>query len=263
MKKIILFLTVFSALLLTSCASYFIRKECEKINWFEQGKKAALAGAFPAADTTVQKCRKAEADIDEGALDRGFKSGRENYCSVGGAFETGKRGETFNYGLCDGVSKAVLEPKHTEGVKAYCQPENGFELGRLGSIYTKICPAKLEKPFLPQYQKGRKLWLTAQLDVLARRSDELAQESLTNRRNLDRRRGDLQIAESRYSSWRALNPPTANNYDQGQAQRFEDQISFIRNDVSSFQIAYDTAERELKQTRQTRSDYEVELKTLP
>lgn len=263
MKKIFQGFLLLSFLGLTSCSSYFIRKECEKLNWFEQGKKAALAGAFPASDSTVQKCRKAEADIDEGALDRGFKAGRENYCSVGGAFETGKKGESFNYSLCDGTPRATLEPKHVEGVKAYCQPENGFELGRQGQIYTKICPIKLEKSFLPEYQKGRKLWLTAQLGILERRTEELTTESEKKRRSLELRKGDLRLTESRYSSWRAINPPTSSNFDQGQAQRFEDQISFIRSDVNSLQMATNAVEQELAQTRKTRNDYELELKTLP
>ncbi len=96
MKRVLLFLLMLS---LTSCASYFKRKECESINWFEHGKKVAMRGEWLNSDKTVSECRKVEAHIQESQLDQGFKNGMERYCSPTAAYMTGKGGDLFSRDL--------------------------------------------------------------------------------------------------------------------------------------------------------------------
>jgi len=44
-----------------------------------------------------------------------------------------------------------------EGVQGYCQPGNGYRLGRSGSHYGGVCPAALEPAFLQAYGHGREI----------------------------------------------------------------------------------------------------------
>ena len=74
----ILFLLSF--LFLTSCANFFIRQECEKINWYQYGQDIAMRGDRVSNDDMVNKCRKAEAEMSESKLDQGFKAGMSRYC---------------------------------------------------------------------------------------------------------------------------------------------------------------------------------------
>ena len=45
-----------------------------------------------------------------------------------------------------------------EGLRVYCQPQNGFDLGARGGSYRGICPTDLEGEFLASYQEGRRLY---------------------------------------------------------------------------------------------------------
>jgi hypothetical protein len=42
------------------------------------------------------------------------------------------------------------------GLVEYCDPKNGFEMGRLGVPYSYVCPAIQEPAFLAEYENGKK-----------------------------------------------------------------------------------------------------------
>lgn len=154
MKKMIL---VLQAFLLTSCANYFVRQECEKMNWYQVGFDAALRGERISNDAFVNKCRKAEAEISESKLDQGFKAGMSRYCQPEGVYATGKSGETFNTDFCEPGQLSLLRKRHSDGINAYCS--DGNQAGLSGKKYKNVCPQNLEKAFLPDYRKGRKKYL--------------------------------------------------------------------------------------------------------
>ena len=45
----------------------------------------------------------------------------------------------------------------SEGLKEYCQPQQGFNLGASGGRYNGVCPAHLEPDFLDAYRTGSQL----------------------------------------------------------------------------------------------------------
>ena len=45
------------------------------------------------------------------------------------------------------------------GVKSYCKPANGYNLGRKGKAYGGVCPGTLEPGFLGAYGDGRSLFI--------------------------------------------------------------------------------------------------------
>lgn len=45
---------------------------------------------------------------------------------------------------------------HLEGVRFFCTPSNGFNLGKQTKTYSDICPKDLEPAFLSQYEAGLK-----------------------------------------------------------------------------------------------------------
>lgn len=47
---------------------------------------------------------------------------------------------------------------HDEGVRVYCQPENGFELGQNGAEYSGVCPADLSIAFQQEYFEGSRFY---------------------------------------------------------------------------------------------------------
>ena len=159
--RFIVLILVYSSLLATlpACTSYFIRKECEKTDWFEYGKGVAMSGNRMSGNTYVRKCEDASTDINYTALDQGFKKGMSDYCRPEIVFATGRKGEFFAPDMCDGDNLRFLKSQHQKGVSGYCQKENGEAAGATGKPYNQICPKDLETAFLPEFRKGRKKYL--------------------------------------------------------------------------------------------------------
>lgn len=67
-----------------------------------------------------------------------------------------------------------------QGVRQYCQPDNGFAVGERGAGYNNVCPAHLQGAFQEAYEEGRQLY-EAQAAIeefkraIARKSDRLQQ----------------------------------------------------------------------------------------
>lgn len=67
-----------------------------------------------------------------------------------------------------------------QGVRQYCQPDNGFVVGERGAGYNNVCPAHLQGAFQEAYEEGRQLYeAQAAIDqfnrTIARKSDRLRQ----------------------------------------------------------------------------------------
>jgi hypothetical protein len=150
---------------LLSCANYFLRKDCESVNWFDYGERLALAGKRVDEDSFVQKCRKADAELAESLLDKGFKKGRDAYCKPEGAFLTGKLGEYLQEELCLGLNVTLLKAEHTRGVREFCNLTNAYSVGSSGKEYNSICPKDLEAPFIREFNRGRKKFLAASIEA--------------------------------------------------------------------------------------------------
>ncbi len=144
---------------LTSCTHYMIRQSCAKVNWYQQGQDIAMRGERISNDHMTTQCRRAEAEIEESKLDQGFKAGMSLYCQPETVYQTGKRGDLFNTELCDTNGMGLRKKRHGEGIEAYCKA--GSTAGLSGNKYKNVCPAKLEKAFMPDYRIGRKKYLLA------------------------------------------------------------------------------------------------------
>lgn len=187
MKKILI---LFSAISLIGCASYFKKKDCEAINWFEHGKKVALSGKWLNSDSVVSECRKVEAEMSESALDQGFKNGMQQYCSSENSYLVGKSGDTFSRDLCEGPQINVLLNQHKKGLADYCAKSNGYNAGISGKKYSGLCPKDLEPAFLPEYRKGRKKFVET---LIANKKAEISEIE----RKISSKQADLWSEESR------------------------------------------------------------------
>ncbi|WP_339913275.1 DUF2799 domain-containing protein [uncultured Brevundimonas sp.] len=55
-----------------------------------------------------------------------------------------------------------------DGLREYCTPVRGFQVGREGSTYAGVCPSQLEVGFLPAYQDGQMVYAAEQAVSSAR-----------------------------------------------------------------------------------------------
>lgn len=147
-----------------SCASYFTRKGCEKVNWFQHAHDVAMHGKRLEEDDRIKQCEKAETDINSAELDRGFKQGMENYCKPETAHAKGAGGDGFNYDFCDSYLTPKLRARHQEGLKKFCQPDAAYAFASNGGIYKNQCPKDMEAAFMKKYRKGRQVYLKNQIN---------------------------------------------------------------------------------------------------
>jgi len=153
------FVLLLPALALSACTSYRVRSECAHTDWYAYGHSAAMEGRRLSGDPKVRQCYDVEGKVDEVALDHGFKEGMANYCEPETVFQTGKKGEFFNQEMCEARVRLLRE--HQAGVRMYCQTANAFAAGAVGKKYNGICPKDLEAAFVPEFNRGRKNFLSA------------------------------------------------------------------------------------------------------
>lgn len=157
-RSIKLSVLISTSILMSSCTSA-LKKQCESTNWFEHGYAVAMSGKPLNSDDLSRNCKKEDYPISESQLDLGFKAGMANYCKPEIVFETGKKGEKLNLEFCNPSEERKLTAKHQEGVAVFCDPSNGYPVGTSGRLYNNICPKNLEKPFLKEFTRGRKVYL--------------------------------------------------------------------------------------------------------
>lgn len=263
MKKCLLILLIFN---LSGCVSYFKRKDCEQVNWYEHGKNIALRGEWVSSDQRVSECRKVEAKIDEAQLDQGFKNGMERYCNPTNSYAVGKGGEPFSRDLCEGPQINSLLREHARGVRDYCDKSNGYSAGSSGKKYKNLCPSDLEKAFLPEYKRGRKKFVEVKIQDLVQSEQDLNNQINMKRMELSMKQSELYRLENemnRLESDRRMYLSSQNlnqvGYVDGRIGSLNGEISSRRHDVQSVQ--YDISDKENKKNKivEELSNYRSEL----
>lgn len=54
--------------------------------------------------------------------------------------------------------RAAYQAGWQQGIAEFCQPDNGFELGRSGEGHANVCPAPQRDAFLAAFERGRSLF---------------------------------------------------------------------------------------------------------
>ncbi|MGZ3769061.1 MAG: DUF2799 domain-containing protein [Bdellovibrio sp.] len=249
MQKLILGLVLVSSL--TGC-SYFKRKSCESNNWFEHGRQIAMRGLRLTGDAKVEECRKVDADISDSQLDLGWKTGQGEYCSLAGAYQTGRKGLVFNGEICNASDFAKLDSENKKGIRDYCTPENGEELGRKGETYEKVCPENLLKRFVLAFNKGRKSYLTKKTEQLKNDLHKNESDLRYQEGRLEAYNAQLRYAEGRLYGLSVNATPqerssAQSQYDsaQGDVHRAQSAVRSLQDSIHNVQSELNNAEREL------------------
>lgn len=118
------------ASLMTGCAT-LDESECRSANWFEFGKNdGALGYSRTRFEEHRQACSKFGLAADTEAWEQGYSAGLEGYCSI----------------------------------------NNGYQIGRRGGYYGRVCPAGLDDDFSSAYALGRDVYeVEQQLDQVSDR----------------------------------------------------------------------------------------------
>lgn len=256
------FLIVTSASAQLGCASYFKRQQCESINWFEHGQSVAMKGQWLNADRMVNECRKAEADVREADLDRGFKSGVQKYCTGANVFMIGKNGDFFSQDICEGPQLSVLLNEHQRGVAEYCAKENGFNAGASGKKYQNICPKKLEDTFLVEYKKGRKKYIQALIENKKEEIQGLETKLASKRNDLSYARGTVASLESQKTLLDVQKNSALALKNTAMTDLLDSQINNLNTNLINSKASLNQTETEVKNLESKKETLRKEISTL-
>jgi hypothetical protein len=129
-----------------------------------------------------------------------------------------------DYGVT--IDSSLYFAGRTEGLKRYCQPENGYRMGETGKHYHNVCTSK---KFYENYRLGKKVYgLKQESYKLDRKIVELESQindlSLTKDERL-RLEGEMRANQSRLNS---LNINLARTQDQAERLRILEEINQLQ-----------------------------------
>lgn len=258
-------LLTFMVLGLVACSG--IKKKCEKTNWYDYGFKIAKSGKRLTGDKFIAQCQEAEAKIKHADMDAGWKAGRSNYCKPKMVYNLGKSGEFFNPDLC-GENLRTLKKQHEKGVHAFCQKDSAYKHGASGKVYNKICPAALEANFLPEYYRGRKVYLQEQIDIHNDKVKQLDEQAQAKRDAVRRKQTELlSLPDSKIRRTVRKYDPLTKTYVEEMVEEENESVKSQRRDI---QWDIDRLEREInsfqnekRKTQEHIRNLRTELRSIP
>jgi hypothetical protein len=167
------------------------------------------------------------------------------YCLPDVVFQNGKSGNFFNSEMCEGQGVAQLKLKHASGVNEYCQKSNGYNAGTVGRPYNKICPATLEKDFLPEFNRGRRRYLAT---VKSQNDQQIAEYN----RELSKVQNELNYKQGLLTGLRVV---TATN----QTKEQQEKLNKLSSEVSSLQSQSSSIERKKQSLQSKNREIEIEM----
>lgn len=250
---------IIMAFFTTSCASYFLKKRCEKTNWYQLGYDSAMKGERAASNPFVGECERAEGVVRHDDLSRGFKAGMGNYCTLKTAFSKGREGEKFNLEFCDSGKLRKLKSQFKSGVIALCT-KDGYKFGASGKVYSNQCEKKLERKFLVKYKKGRKKYLKGEI----RRKRDAINSIETEVYELERDRSAIQSQLTLLPTGKVMKKertydPVTRTYRE-EVRMTEDEETKRKKEMLQGKVA--GKNREITKSRDRRKALQNEIRTL-
>jgi len=155
--KVALILLLASALSACSSGGTKEHASCERTDWYEIGRRDGSQGA------TSDKLAQHQARCGEALRDE---------------------------------SETMYTNGRNAGLVEYCEPKNGYELGRMGIAYFYVCPSTVESAFLSAFRKCQRAHdLEVESNRLNLKIDELAQRLVASQNSFDQRQIASEITQ--------------------------------------------------------------------
>ncbi len=166
-------LVLIGAVLLTGCTSSNVEQaSCDQADWYELGRRDGSQGS--SSDRL---------DQHRHACSKQFRPDWETMYTNG----------------------------RNAGLVEYCEPKNGYELGRMGIAYLYVCPSTVEPKFVEAYRKGQRAHdLELESKRLDVQIDQLNQRLLVSNNKYDQK--ELSTELSQLKKVRAQKEKELSNY---------------------------------------------------
>ncbi|WP_221799546.1 DUF2799 domain-containing protein [Oceanobacter mangrovi] len=144
-------LTLVSLALLVGGCSSISKSTCEEANYYQigysDGRQADSRSNF---ERYHNQCSEYGIATDREAYNQGYQAGLLEYCTIDNALWLGESGSRFRY-VCPAQQTAELEAYYNQGLRRYCVPAEGYQLG-LNGQQSSVCDGS-------QYPTFHQAWL--------------------------------------------------------------------------------------------------------
>ena len=158
MKKAPVFhriITISVLALLTACTPHLNKAQCENINWYQMGYSDGSHDK-PQRDLTnfVTDCAKFHIAVDQRMYIKGWKAGVKSFCQPQNGYNLGTQGSTFN-AICPKYLAKPFQKAYFRGLKKFCITTSGYTMGRSGAAYPQACKPSYFPAFANAYNEGK------------------------------------------------------------------------------------------------------------
>ena len=195
MKKIQVMMLGVATIGLTSCMPHLTQEQCKTMNWNQMGFGDGSQGKVQRSlQRDIQDCAKFKVVVDQAGYQRGWKAGVREFCSnTGTAYDMGANGKNYNH-ICPSDLAAKFESNWKRGLRKYCIPSTGYNLGRSGAAMPSFCSADQVGAFRNAYNSGHRVFA-----MIQRTKDELnaiTKDIQDTQNRINRLRGDIAHQQS-------------------------------------------------------------------
>lgn len=144
---------------LAGCMPHLSQEQCKAMNWNQMGFGDGSEGKMQRSlQRDIQDCAKFKVAVDQAGYQRGWKAGVRDFCSkTGTAYDMGANGKNYNH-ICPSDLAAKFDSSWKRGLRKYCIPSTGYNLGRSGAAMPSFCSADQVGAFRNAYNSGHRVF---------------------------------------------------------------------------------------------------------
>lgn len=148
----------FGVVLLAGCVPHLTEQQCKSMNWYDRGYNDGTRGELKRdLSRDISDCAKFNIDVSVKGYTRGWEAGLRIFCRPGNGFQLGINGQTYHR-ICPLDLAPEFEHQWRRGLRQYCIPETGYNLGRAGKPYPNFCAANQIVGFRNAYDSGYRIY---------------------------------------------------------------------------------------------------------
>lgn len=147
---------------LTACVPHLNQQQCLSMNWYQLGYQDGSQGHFQRnLSQDIQDCARFKLTVNTKAYSRGWHAGVRSFCRPENGYNLGVNGVVYP-NICPASMAAKFDQAWRRGLRRFCVPDTGYNLGRSGASMPNFCAPDQVAAFRNAYVSGHRRYDAAQ-----------------------------------------------------------------------------------------------------
>jgi hypothetical protein len=143
---------------LSACVPHLTEQQCKTTNWYSMGYNDGSHGQLQRdLSRDITDCAKFKIDVNTKAYTRGWSAGVRLFCRPRNGYQLGVDGQNYHH-ICPASMAGAFERQWRRGLRKYCIPSTGYNLGRSGKAFPNFCSPNQVVRFRNAYDSGYRIY---------------------------------------------------------------------------------------------------------